>query len=67
MLQKYLGLNTYVPPHPKDNKELWAVYQIPHGVSVKDKAALSMNMDNVELMSQQLRKYTNNGFKIINS
>ena len=23
MLQKYIGLNTYVTPHPKDNKELW--------------------------------------------
>ena len=23
MLQKYLGLNTYVPPHPKGDKELW--------------------------------------------
>lgn len=23
MLQKYGGINTYVPPHPADNKELW--------------------------------------------
>lgn len=23
MLQKYRGIKTYVPPHPKDNKELW--------------------------------------------
>ena len=23
MLQKYANIPTYVPPHPKDNKELW--------------------------------------------
>lgn len=23
MLQKYAGINTYVPPHPVDNQELW--------------------------------------------
>lgn len=22
-IQKYLGINTYVPPHPKDDKEMW--------------------------------------------
>ena len=67
MLQKYLGLNTYVPPHPKDNKELWGSLPDTAWSIGQDQAALSMNMDNVELMSQQLRKYTNNGFKIINS
>ena len=67
MLQKYLGLNTYVPPHPKDNKELWGSLPDTAWSIGQDNAALSMNMDNVELMSQQLRKYTNNGFKIINS
>ena len=67
MLQKYLGLNTYVPPHPKDNKELWGSLPETAWSIGQDNAALSMNMDNVELMSEQLRKYTNNGFKIINS
>ena len=67
MLQKYLGLNTYVPPHPKDDKELWGSLPDTAWSIGQDEAALSMNMDNVELMSQQLRKYTNNGFKIINS
>ena len=67
MLQKYLGLNTYVPPHPKDNKELWGSLPDTAWSIGQDQAALSMNMDNVELMSQQLRKYTNNGFKIIKS
>ena len=66
-LQKYLGLNTYVPPHPKDNKELWGSLPDTAWSIGQDQAALSMNMDNVELMSQQLRKYTNNGFKIIKS
>ena len=67
MLQKYLGLNTYVPPHPKDNKDLWGSLPDTAWSIGQDDAALSMNLDNVELMSQQLRKYTNNGFKIINS
>ena len=67
MLQKYLGLNTYVPPHPKDNKELWGSLPDTAWSIGQDSAALSMNMDNVHLMSEQLRKYTNNGFKIINS
>ena len=67
MLQKYLGLNTYVPPHPKDNKDMWGSLPDTAWSIGQDTAALSMNMDNVELMSQQLRKYTNNGFKIINS
>ena len=67
MLQKYLGLNTYVPPHPKDNKELWGSLPDTAWRIGQDDAALSMNMDNVELMSQQLRKYTSNGFKIINN
>jgi hypothetical protein len=22
-IQKYLGINTYVPPHPKDDKDMW--------------------------------------------
>jgi len=67
MLQKYLGLNTYVPPHPKDNKELWGSLPDTAWSIGQDNAALSMNMDNVHLMSEQLKKYTTNGFKIINS
>ena len=67
MLQKYLGLNTYVPPHPKGDKELWGSLPDTAWSIGQDNAALSMNMDNVHLMSEQLRKYTTNGFKIINS
>ena len=55
-------------PHTqKDNKELWGSLPDTAWSIGQDSAALSMNMDNVHLMSEQLRKYTNNGFKIINS
>lgn len=64
-LQKYLGKKTYVPPHPKNNMELWG--SIPESAwSIgQDSAAISMNQTHLNDMSKIYVDYINKGFKII--
>lgn len=63
-LQKYLGLNTYVPPHPKDNKRLWG--SIKGWEMGTEKNALSFNKDNLSLMNSYHKTLISKGFKLIN-
>jgi hypothetical protein len=64
-LQKYLGLNTYVPPHPKGQLDLWG--SMPQtGMSIgQDAAAISMNPANMHLMSHVYVDYIRRGFRIM--
>lgn len=65
-LQKYGNINTYVPPHPKNNTELWGsipTYGYKYGGG---KEAISSNKNNLDEMNYTLQKYISKGFKIIN-
>lgn len=63
-IQKYLGLNTYVPPHPIGDKEMWGSY---------DETAYQYGVDNVAISCQchgshfgaNLKHYKNKGFKYL--
>lgn len=65
MLQKYLRLGTYVPPHPEADRDLWGSRPDFAWKVGQDKAAVSMNLDNVALMSEQLLGYFRDGFRTV--
>ena len=63
MVQKYLGLNTYVPPHPKDDKEMWGSVK---GWEMGTEAnALSFVPKNIQLMEVYHSDLVSKGFKLI--
>ncbi len=63
MIQKYLGLNTYVPPHPTNDKSLWgSIYGWELGTEPN---ALSFIPQNLHLMNNYHNHLINNGFKLI--
>lgn len=65
MIQKYLGLSTYVPPHPRNNKELWGSSD---GWNMGREAnAISLVPKNIELMNSYLNELVKKGFKLINN
>jgi hypothetical protein len=64
-LQKYANIGTFVPPHPKNNMDMWG--SIPehawkHGT---DSNAISVHNSNMNLMSEVYRGYIDKGFKTI--
>lgn len=64
-LQKFKGLKSYVPPHPKSNLELWG--SIPekaweYGTS---KEAISMDNAKFQLFHFTMRDYISKGFETI--
>jgi hypothetical protein len=64
-IQKYLNLNTYVPPHPKDDLELWGSNPqtaMNYGV---DNNAISVNSNGIDF-GKSLSHYYNKGFKLLN-
>lgn len=62
MLQKYLNLNTYVPPHPKNDKSLWGSnYDLAIKIGT-DKNAISYNKNRLSEMDNTLNYYVQNGF-----
>jgi Fe-S cluster biosynthesis and repair protein YggX len=63
MLQKYLGLNTYVPPHPEDNKRLWG--SIKGWEMGTEKNALSFDNTNLMLMNMYHKELLEKGFKLV--
>jgi len=65
MIQKYLGLETYVPPHPRADLEMWGSRPDSAWEIGQDEAAISMNYQNIDKMSAQLRKHINGGFKTV--
>ena len=64
-LQKYAGINTYVPPHPPDDMDLWGSLPNYAWEIGTDSNAISMNHNNMGLMSSAYRSYVNKGFKTI--
>ncbi len=62
-IQKYLGLNTYVPPHPEDNKRLWG--SLKGWEMGTEKNALSFNNNNLTLMDNYHKDLISKGFKLI--
>jgi glycosyltransferase involved in cell wall biosynthesis len=63
-LQKYFGLKTYVPPHPKNNKRLWgSLPESAYALGV-DNVAVSVNCHGSHF-GANLKHYKNKGFKYI--
>ena len=62
-IQKYLNLNTYVPPHPPDDKSLWGsdpMLAIKYGA---DANATAPNA--IPLMNEYIQTCRSNGFQFI--
>lgn len=65
MLQKYLGVNTYVPPHPLNDQELWgSLPETAWGIGT-DENAISIDLGNIDLMTEQMKKYREGGWKFV--
>jgi hypothetical protein len=63
-IQKYLGLNTYVPPHPKKDTEMWGSILGWHFGNVNPTSALP---GRIQQMNDYYNYIINKGFKIINN
>ena len=64
MLQKYLNINTYVPPHPVNNKEMWGSTK---GWEMgTERNALSFNESNIHIVDRYHKFLISKGFKLIN-
>jgi hypothetical protein len=64
LLKKYLNLNTYVPPHPKNNHQLWGSlpeYALKFGV---DNNAISYDPKRQNEMNSVYLDYIKKGFQI---
>ena len=62
-IQKYLGLNTYVPPHPIDDKEMWG--SIKGWEMGLEPNALSFVSKNMQLMDVYHKDLVSKGFKLL--
>lgn len=63
-IQKYLELNTYVPPHPPSDMEMWG--SLKGWELGTEKNALSLVPVNINKMNDYLKILFSKGFKIIN-
>lgn len=63
-LQKYLGLNTYVPPHPAAVPEMWG--SLKGWEMGTEKNGLSLAPANINKMNEYYKLLISKGFKIIN-
>jgi GT2 family glycosyltransferase len=64
-IQKYLGLNTYVPPHPESDNTLWgSCKDLGYKLGV-DKNAISVNYHS-KIFADSLKHYHSKGFKLLN-
>lgn len=64
-IQKYLNLNTYVPPHPVDDKSLWGSQpELGNELGI-DENAISVNYHS-KIFGDSLKHYHAKGFKLIN-
>ena len=64
VLKKYLNIDTYVPPHPKEDRSKWGsdpYYAMKIGT---DKFAISYNTKRQKEMDDILIKYISKGFKL---
>jgi len=65
MLQKYLNINTYVPAHPKNDKELWG--SLKGWEMGTERNALSFVSQNANMMDMYYKELISKGFKIIDA
>jgi glycosyltransferase involved in cell wall biosynthesis len=64
ILQKYLKLNTYVPPHPRNDKSLWGSnYKLAMKIGTDSNAISYDSVRKIE-MNLCFRDYINRGFKL---
>lgn len=63
-IQKYLGLNTYVPPHPVSDKQMWGSLK---GWPLGNVHPSSAIPGRINAMDRYYRLLIQKGFKIINS
>ena len=59
--KKYLGINTYVPPHPKDCLEMWGSNPGSAAILGIDSVAISVN-HHAEKFGDNLKHYNKKGF-----
>tara|TARA_B110000238_G_C16117911_1_gene435760 strand:+ start:505 stop:1317 length:813 start_codon:yes stop_codon:yes gene_type:complete len=64
VLQKYLGLKTYVPPHPIDDETMWGSNKNLAIDIGTDKSAISYNEQRINEMNQCFLNYIEKGFHI---
>ena len=64
VLQKYLGLKTYVPPHPINDKTMWGSKKQIAMELGPDVNAISQNSHNINEMNKCYLNYLKKGFKI---
>lgn len=63
-MQKFLGLNTYVPPHPPDDLDLWGSNP-KLGVALgNDENGICTKEDSILRFNKALKYYTNKGFRL---
>jgi len=65
-IQKYLGLKTYVPPHPRSDMTLWGSMPDTANQLGVDANAISVNYHGSHF-GQNLKDYKEKGFKYMNS
>jgi len=63
-LQKVLGLNTYVPPHPLDNYELWGSQPEEGLLLGSSEVGVSLQLDANERFQKVYRAYIERGFRL---
>ncbi|MDA1284034.1 MAG: glycosyltransferase [Proteobacteria bacterium] len=64
-IQKYLNLNTYVPPHPSDDLSLWGSQPSSAYKYGVDDNAISVECSGKSTFGESLTKYYNKGFKLL--
>jgi hypothetical protein len=64
-IQKYLNLNTYVPPHPVTDRSLWGSQPESGNTLGVDQNAISVNFHS-KIFGDSLKHYHKKGFKLIN-
>ena len=64
-VKKYLNLNTYVPPHPKDNLDLWGSMPDKGMLYGEEPVAISMDYNANVGMNRYWNYVRQNGYKII--
>lgn len=63
MIQKHLGLNTYVPPHPKDDPSMWG--SLKGWEFGTERNSISGKGPNAHLMDVYYKYLMDRGFKLI--
>jgi len=63
-LQKFLGLSTYVPPHPKSDLELWGSLPEFGNKFGQEGIAISMQPETITRFNEAWKYYEARGFKL---